>query len=97
MLMDGRGQFLIARNNLLVIGLDHLLIGPISGMDGELSQDDEATASFRPLFIISNVPIIDKAIFGKIGSMCRKADPIRNFYFPKPKRRKENWIGMTHL
>jgi hypothetical protein len=97
MLMDGRGQFLIARNNLSVIGLDHLLIGPISGMEGELSQYDETTAPFRPLFIIGNLSFMNHPIFGKVGGMGRKADSIRDFYFPKPKRRKEKWIGMIHL
>jgi hypothetical protein len=65
-------------------------------MKGELSQDDEATAPFCPLFIIGNMPLMNQALNGKVGGMSRKADPIRNFYFPKLNRRKEKWERVTH-
>ena len=65
-------------------------------MKGELSQDDEATAPFGPLFIIGNVPLMNLAMDGKVGGMGRKADPIGNFYFPKSNRSKEEWKSVTH-
>jgi hypothetical protein len=65
-------------------------------MKRELSQDNEAAASFCPLFIISNVSLIDQAMDGKVGCMGRKADPVRNFYFPKSNGRKEKWVGVIH-
>jgi hypothetical protein len=65
-------------------------------MKGEFSQNDETTAPLGPLFIISNMPLMNQAPDGKVGGMGRKADPIRNFYFPKFNGRKERWKRSIH-
>jgi hypothetical protein len=65
-------------------------------MERKLPQDDKATAPFCPHFIIGDVLFTSQTMLGKVSGMGRKADPIGNFYFPKSKRRKEEWKSVSH-